>query len=50
MHDLAAAVPAARSAEALAMVIIRRVQRRAASPPDMLCELYGLTHAKVEWP
>ena len=47
MQDLAAAIPAAPMADALAMVILRPVDRRAAPPPDMLCELFGLTRAEA---
>ena len=47
MRDLAAAIPAAPVADALAMVILRPVDRRAAPPPEMLCELYGLTRAEA---
>jgi DNA-binding CsgD family transcriptional regulator len=47
MQDLAAAIPAAPLTEALAIVIIRPVDRRAAPPPDMLCDLYGLTRAEA---
>lgn len=47
MQDLVAAIPAAPVAEALAMVILRPVHRRAAPPPDMLCDLFGLTPAEA---
>jgi DNA-binding CsgD family transcriptional regulator len=47
MQDMAAAIPAAHTAEVLAIVIIRPVDRRAAPPPEMLCELYGLTQAEA---
>lgn len=47
MHDLAAAKSAAAVTEPLALVLIRPVVRRAAPPPAMLSELYGLTPAEA---
>jgi DNA-binding CsgD family transcriptional regulator/PAS domain-containing protein len=47
LQDLAAANPAASTIEPLAMVLIRPIIRRAAPPPAMLCELYGLTPAEA---
>ena len=47
MQDLVAAIPATPVADALALVILRPVDRRAAPPPDMLCELYAMTRAEA---
>jgi DNA-binding CsgD family transcriptional regulator len=47
MQDRVAAIPEAPGSEGLAMVILRPVDRRAAPPPDMLCELFGLTRAEA---
>lgn len=47
MQDLAAAHPAAIVTEPLALVLIRPVVSRAAPPPTMLSELYGLTPAEA---
>ncbi len=46
-HDMAMAAPAGRPSEALALVVIRPVVRRLAPPPDMLCQVFGLTQAEA---